>query len=92
MDYQKNLPVPNKTTNDIYYKRQLTCNVINVHLLASKESFFYCYDETVAKKAADDVCSCLFDFFGEKLDSGVKTLEIFWAGQNKNYIMIRFLH
>ncbi|KAJ8912399.1 hypothetical protein NQ315_013465 [Exocentrus adspersus] len=36
MDYSKNLPTPNITTNDVYYyKRQLTFVSFNIHLLSS---------------------------------------------------------
>jgi len=30
-DYQKSLPAANITTNDVYYKRQLTSICFNVH-------------------------------------------------------------
>lgn len=95
MDYQKNLSVPNKSTNDVYYRRQLTCVSFNIHVLANKDAYFYCYDETTAKKGSDDVSSLLYDFFINKLNSNVKEVEIFCdscGGQNKNYTVIRFLH
>lgn len=95
MDYQKNLPVPNKTTNDIYYKRQLTCISFNIHILSTKDSYFYCYDETVSQKGADDVASMLHDFFLNHLPASVRTLEIYCdscAGQNKNYTIFRYIH
>lgn len=94
MDYQKNLPCPNKTTNDVYYKRQLT-RMSFKHVLSSKDSYLYCYDETIGKKGADDVASLLYDFVMTKLSPGVRDLEIYCdscAGQNKNYVMFRFIH
>lgn len=57
MDYQRNLPTPNITTNDVYYRRQLNFISFNVHVLSDEYSVFYTYDETVARKGADDVCS-----------------------------------
>ncbi|KAK9704062.1 hypothetical protein QE152_g28508 [Popillia japonica] len=50
MDYCKNLPTPNKTTNDVYYKRQLTFISFNIHVLSSNQSVFYTYPQTIAKK------------------------------------------
>lgn len=50
MDYQKNLPTPNITTNDVYYKRQLNFISFNIHILSNQESLFYTYDESVARK------------------------------------------
>lgn len=95
MDFCKNLPTPNITTNDVYYKRQLTFVSFNVHVLSSNQSVFYTYPQTVAKKGADDVMSMLYNFCFEILNPEVKHLTIFCdscAGQNKNYTLIRFLH
>lgn len=94
MDYQKNLPAPNVTTNDAYYKRQLTCISFDIHILATNEALFYVYDETIAKKGADDVCSILSHFI-DTLNESVTSLEIFCdscAGQNKNWTVIRYAH
>jgi len=41
IDYQKNLPTPNITTNDAYYRRQLNFITFNVHILSSGNSIFY---------------------------------------------------
>lgn len=62
VDCQKNLLCPNITTNDVYYKRQLTCISFDIHNLAPNDATFYVYDETVVKKGADDVCSILSHF------------------------------
>lgn len=95
MDYSKNLPTPNITTNDVYYKRQLTFVSFNIHILSSGQSIFYTYPQIVAKKGADDVVSLLNHFCFNFLDKEVRHLEIFCdscAGQNKNYTLLRFLH
>lgn len=60
MDFQKNVPVPNITTNDVYYKRQLTFCMFNIHILSTDESFFFVYPETVGYKA-NEVASFLFN-------------------------------
>lgn len=95
MDYQKNLPTPNITTSDVYYRRQLNFISFNIHVLSDSTSVFYTYDESVARKGADDVCSMLNHFLLNLLDPQVRDLIIFCdscAGQNKNYTVIRFLH
>lgn len=95
MDFQKNLPAPNITTNDVYYRRQLTCISFNIHELASNKSHFYVYDETIAKKGSDDVCSMIQHFISNSVADNVKHLKIFCdscAGQNKNYTVFRYLH
>lgn len=95
MDFQKNLPTPNITTNDVYYRRQLNFYSFNVHILSSGDAAFYTYDQTVAHKGCDDVCSMLDSFLTNFLPSTVRHLVMFCdscAGQNKNYTLIRYLH
>lgn len=95
MDFQRNVPVPNIASNMVYYKRQLTVHLFNIHVLASGESIFYCYDETVAKKGADEVVSMLHHFVFHVLSPDVKKLYIFCdscAGQNKNFTVFRYIH
>lgn len=94
MDFQKNLYVPNITTNDVY-KRQLNVYMFNIHVFSNNDSYFYAYDETIACKGPDEVTSCLNHFINEKLHKEVRHLEIFCdscAGPNKNWTVIRFLH
>lgn len=50
MNYGRNLPMPNISTNDVYYKRQLSLFVFNVHILSNSDSFFYLYPETRGKR------------------------------------------
>jgi hypothetical protein len=95
MDFQKNLPVPNISTGDVYYRRQLSFHSFNIHLLGNSDVWFYTYDETVAKKGSDDVTSMLEHFCTEILPEEVREIEIFCdscSGQNKNYTVFRFLH
>lgn len=95
MDYGRNLPVPNITTNDVYYKRQLSVYLFNIHVLSTSESVFYVYPENIGKKGSDDVASLLSNFLHNHLDPQVRSLDIFCdscGGQNKNYTLFRFLH
>lgn len=95
MDFQKNLSMPNITTNDVYYKRQLTLNLFNIHELSTSESYFFCYPETIAKKGSDEVSSFLHNYIFNMLDKNTRELVIFCdscGGQNKNYTMFRFIH
>lgn len=77
MEFQKNVPVPNITTNDVYYKRQLIFCMFNIHILSTDESFFFVYPETVGYKGANEVASFLFYFVMTILDPSVKELDIF---------------
>lgn len=95
MDFAKNLPTPNISTNDVYYKRQLSVYSFNIHVLSSNQSIFYMYPETTGRKGSDEVCSLLHHFIYNFLDDKVRHLEIFCdscGGQNKNYTLFRYIH
>ena len=93
MDFCKNLPSPNISTYDVYYKRQLSFYAFNIHVLSTSAAYFYTCDETIGKKGSDDVCSFLNNFLNNEVPETVKELNIFCdncAGQNKNSTVIRF--
>lgn len=95
MDFQKNLNVPNISTNDAYYRRKLSFFMFNIHQLSDSESYFFTYPETSGKKGADEVCSFLWDYVCNHLATDVQDLTIFCdscGGQNKNYTVFRMLH
>ena len=95
LDFSKNLCVPNITTNDVYYKRQLSVFLFNIHQLGSSESSFYLYDETVAKKGSCDVVSMIHDFILSQVPNSTDTFHVFCdscGGQNKNYTVFRYYY
>ncbi|KAG5885348.1 hypothetical protein JTB14_014366 [Gonioctena quinquepunctata] len=95
IDYQKNLPTPNITCNDVYYKRQLNFISFNVHTLSMSQAVFFTYDESVAKKECDDVTSMVYQFVYKIMAPEVRELHIFCdscSGQNKNYTMVRLFY
>ncbi|CAH1106667.1 unnamed protein product [Psylliodes chrysocephalus] len=53
IDFGKHFPIPKITTNNVYYKRQLSNYLFNVHVLSDSRSVFYVYQETIAKKGSD---------------------------------------
>ena len=94
-DFQKNLPSPNISTNDVYYRRQLSVYSFNIHALDTNDVYLYCYDETTARKGGDDVSSMLYNYFINKLSPTIKNLELFCdscGGQNKNWTVFRMLY
>lgn len=95
VDYGRNLQVPDISTSEVYFRRQLSFYVFNVHVLATGVSVFYTYDQTEGKKGSDDVVSMLDHFIHNFLDPSVEELNIFCdgcSGQNKNYTMLRYFH
>ncbi|KAJ8890441.1 hypothetical protein PR048_009950 [Dryococelus australis] len=94
-DFHKNLPMHKITTNDVYYRWQLSLYSFNIHTLSTGDSIFYCYPETEGRKGSDEVTSFLHHFIFNLLDPKVKDIELFCdasAGQNKNYTVLWFLH
>lgn len=81
MYYQRNLPIPNLSTNDVYYKRQLS---FNVYELATGRSVWYGYSEEVAKKRSKEVVSYPQVIF--------LTLFCDSCGRQKNYNIFRYCH
>ena len=49
-DFQKEVPVTNKTTSDVFYRRQLSVHSFDIHELAGDNAYFYVYNETVARR------------------------------------------
>ncbi|KAJ8884372.1 hypothetical protein PR048_016229 [Dryococelus australis] len=47
------------------------------HVLSDSDSFFYCYDETIGGKGANEVVSMMHHFVFTQLKQEVKHLEIF---------------
>lgn len=95
IDFGKNFPIPKIPTNDVYYKRQLSIYMFNIHVLSDSRSVFYVYPETIAKKGSDDVSSLMNHFVYNWLDSNIRDLDLFCdscGGQNKNYTFLRYLH
>lgn len=62
-NFWKDLPSPNISTYDLYYKRQLLLYTFNVHNLKTEGINLYTYDETVRRKGANEVSSMLLHFF-----------------------------
>ncbi|RZF38967.1 hypothetical protein LSTR_LSTR003710 [Laodelphax striatellus] len=95
MDFGKNLCVPNITSNNAYYKRQLSVFCFNIHNLGENNSYFYLYPESEGRKGSANVCDLLLHFVNTHLSQQVEHLHIFadsCGGQNKNINVIRFLH
>ncbi|KAJ8895853.1 hypothetical protein PR048_001192 [Dryococelus australis] len=87
-DFQKNLPMPNLTTN-VYYRRLLSLYSFNIPTLSTGHS------KQKGKIGSDKVTSFLYNFIFILLDPKVKNIELFCDGcarQNKKFTVLRFLH
>lgn len=73
-DFMQNLQLPQIPVQEVFYLRQLTVNVFNIHNLANNKGKFYIYHEGTAKKSPDEVCSFLLDYINENVPSNIKKL------------------
>lgn len=58
MDFKKK-PMPNISTNDVCYKRQLTLHSFNIHVLSTNSVNFYCYPEIIDGKGSNEITTLL---------------------------------
>lgn len=93
-DFQKILSSPCAEVSTFYYKRKLHAYNFTVFELNSNRASCYVWDETVAKKGAVEVATCLFRFISTKHETSGITKFNFWSdncgGQNKNKIIFSF--
>lgn len=86
-DFQKVLSCPHGQVSLFYYKRKLSCLNFTIFDMAKKKARCYIWDETVAKRGANEVGSCLLDFIEQSTRDGVEEFR-FWSdncgGQNRN--------
>ncbi|CAG9789629.1 unnamed protein product [Diatraea saccharalis] len=84
--------LPNIPVQDIFYYRQLSLSLFNVHSLGSGKSRLYLYHQGIARKSPDEVTSFISDYIHEVIPPQVKHLHIFadaCGGQNRNNTLVR---
>ena len=62
-DFWKNLPCPNITTNDTYYKQKLSLYTFKIHNLGTNKVYLFPMIETIGKKGSNNVASMLLHYF-----------------------------
>lgn len=89
-DFQKVLCAPYGNTSVYYYRRKLNVYNFTIYSMESKEAFCYMWDEQTAKRGANEVASCLYDYFNKLASKGVHKVNL-WSdncgGQNRNRIV-----
>lgn len=89
-DFQKVLQTPHGEVSIFYYKRKLNTFNFTLFELGNKTATCYMWHECIAKRGANEVSSCLYDFIKVNAEKGVHEFR-FWsdncAGQNRNRIV-----
>jgi hypothetical protein len=79
---------------EIFYVRQLSENVFNIHNFKSEKAKFYIYHEGVGRINADEVCSFILSYIDNELPKNVKYFHIFsyaCPGQKGINPVVRFV-
>ena len=91
-DLMQNLPVPTLTHGSMFYLRQLWVYNFGIHNSTTGSASMFIWNESIAGRGADEICSCL-DVFLEAIPPQIKKLTCYsdsCFGQNKNFQMICF--
>lgn len=87
VDLQKVLSLPKAEISCLYYKRKVSVYNFTIFNMANHDGFCYVWDETTAKRGANEIASCIFSFLKDMSAKGYKKF-IFWSnncgGQNRN--------
>lgn len=93
-DLQEILTTPKSFESVMFYKRKLNTFNLTVYDLGSSQGVCYIWNETIARRGASDISSCIFDFIKTMSDQGKKKF-IFYSdncsAQNKNRYYISML-
>ena len=91
-DLMQNLPVPTLTHGSMFYSRQLWVYNFGVHNTTTGTASMYMWNEAIASRGSDEICSCLKYHLGA-LSSQTTKLTLYsdnCFGQNKNFQMLCF--
>lgn len=91
MDFMQNLQLPVIPVQEVFYMRQLTYNVFNIHNIGQNKATYYTYHEGIAKKGANEVASFFLDYINNEIPTNAKHLHIFTdacPGQNRNQTIV----
>ncbi|CAG4936711.1 unnamed protein product [Colias eurytheme] len=89
-DFQKIHGIPHGQASILYYKRKLSVFNLTFYSLGQKEGTCYVWDETVAKKGATEVASCVYKYISEHRQKGILNFNFIsdnCGGQNRNRIV-----
>ena len=90
-DLQKVMPFPRLTTNEVYYRCQLSAYNLGIHNLHRNINVMNVWDETVASRVANEIGSCLAHYCLERAAEGVQYITAYsdaCGGQNRNRKMV----
>ncbi|KAK4875521.1 hypothetical protein RN001_011943 [Aquatica leii] len=83
-DLQSVLPTPCGDVNSFYYKRKLATYNFTIFDVKNKEGHCYLWHEGIAKRGANEICSCVYKFISKNKNENLVFYSDNCVGQNKN--------
>jgi hypothetical protein len=87
MDLQQVISLPKTEAGMVFYKRKLSTYNFTVYDKNKKKGYCYIWDESEAKRGANEIATCVLSFIRRKASEGITDF-IIWSdncgGQNKN--------
>lgn len=77
-DFEKVLNCPHGNISTFFYKIKLSCFNSTIFDMGKKKAVCFMWDETVGKRGANEVASCLLKFIETKVEQGAKDIR-FWS-------------
>ena len=89
-DLQKVLNAPQADISSFYYKRKISIYNFSIFDLVSKEAECFLWNETTAKRGANEISSCLYKYIVNKNRQGITDFRFCsdnCGGLNRNQIL-----
>lgn len=95
-DLEKVLNLPQSNVGIFHYKRKYPVYNFTVYNLLSSQGYCFVWHAQIAKRGANEISSCLFDFFKKEAQKGIKSVSLYsdnCSGQNRNrFIFAMYMH
>ena len=86
-DMQQVSPCPKGNASEFFYVSKISCYNYSIYNLGTKDGYCYRWDESIAKRGADEIASCVHHFLFKEISKDVEEVVI-WSdtcgGQNRN--------
>jgi len=89
-DLQKTYPLPRITTNEAYYKRQLSLYNLGIHDMINRQAYMYLWHEGIASRGTQEIGSCLYRHIQDVTAKNLIAWSDSCGGQNRSINTVLF--
>lgn len=90
-DLQQVIQLPISKESALFYRRRLSAFNFTIYNIGDKECFCFLWDETISKRGASEISTCVARYLNELDTRGIKEVRLFadgCSGQNRNTIVV----